>query len=174
MVSHTQTAYALALSFDLVPEKLIQKSAQYFADNVKQFGHLTTGFVGTPLLCKTLSQIGRDDLAFMLLNRKQYPSWLYPVTQGATTIWERWDTQKPDGTIIDGMNSFNHYTYGAIGEWLYNHVAGLSIDPQNPGYKHIIFDPHPGGGLTFATADFQSMYGLVKSSWKIAGNTMRT
>ena len=167
LVSHTQTAYALALSFDLVPEELRQKSATYFAQDVKKFGHLTTGFVGTPLLCSTLSSIGRDDLAFMLLNRKEYPSWLYPVTMGATTIWERWDTQKPDGTIIDGMNSFNHYAYGAIGEWLYNNVAGLSIDPQNPGYKHIIFDPHPGGGLTNVTAEINSIYGIVKSAWEI-------
>ncbi|MEM6700530.1 MAG: family 78 glycoside hydrolase catalytic domain, partial [Bacteroidota bacterium] len=127
MVSHTQTAYALALSFDLIPENLIEKSAQYFAKDVEKFGHLTTGFLGTPLLCPTLSSIGRDDLAFMLLNRKEFPSWLYPVTQGATTIWERWDTQKPDGSIIKGMNSFNHYAYGAIGDWLYSHVAGLNI-----------------------------------------------
>jgi alpha-L-rhamnosidase len=167
LVSHTQTAYALALSFDLIPTELIDKSAQYFAADVKRFGHLTTGFLGTPLLCSTLSKIGRDDLAFMLINRKEYPSWLYPVTQGATTIWERWDTQKPDGTIIEGMNSFNHYAYGAIGEWLYSYVAGLSIDPQHPGYKHIIFRPHPGGGLTHANAEYLSQYGLVKSAWEI-------
>ncbi len=171
MMSHTQTAYAMALSFDLVPDNLKEKSAAYFAADVKKFGHLTTGFLGTPLLCKTLSQIGRDDLAFMLLNRKEYPSWLYPVTQGATTIWERWDTQKPDGTIIDGMNSFNHYAYGAIGEWLYNHVAGLSIDPENPGYKHTIFNPHPGGGLTNANAEFNTLYGKVKSAWEIKDGT---
>lgn len=116
LVSHTQTAYALALSFDLIPEDLREKTAAYFAADVQKFKHLTTGFLGTPLLCSTLSDIGRDDLAFMLLNRKEFPSWLYPVTQGATTIWERWDTQKPDGTIIEGMNSFNHYAYGAIGE----------------------------------------------------------
>ena len=167
LMSHTQTAYALALSFDLVPDHLIQKSANYFAADVKKFGHLTTGFLGTPLLCSTLSKIGRDDLAYMLLNRKEYPSWLYPVTQGATTIWERWDTQKPDGTIIDGMNSFNHYAYGAIGEWMYNHIGGISIDPKKPGYKHILFNPHPGGGLTHANAEIKSLYGVVKSSWKI-------
>lgn len=167
LVSHTQTAYAMALSFDLIPEDLRQNAADYFAADVKKFGHLTTGFLGTPLLCSTLSSIDRDDLAFMLLNRKEFPGWLYPVTQGATTIWERWDTQKPDGTIIDGMNSFNHYAYGAIGEWLYNHVAGLSIDVVNPGYKHILFHPHPGGGLTNAKAEIESMYGLVKSAWEI-------
>jgi len=167
LVSHTQTGYALALSFDLVPENLRKKSAAYFANDVKKFGHLTTGFVGTPLLCSTLSDIGRDDLAFKLLNRKEFPSWLYPVTQGATTIWERWDTQKPDGTIIEGMNSFNHYAYGAIGQWLYEHVAGMKSDIENPGFKHIHFHPHPGGGLTNANAEFKSMYGLVKSAWEI-------
>jgi alpha-L-rhamnosidase len=167
LVSHTQTAYALAISFDLIPPDLIKKSAEYFAQDVERFGHLTTGFLGTPLLCSTLSKIGRDDLAFMLLNRKEFPSWLYPVTQGATTIWERWDTQKPDGTIIEGMNSFNHYAYGAIGEWLYNHVGGLRIDPKAPGYKHILFYPHPGGGLTSAEAEFISLYGKIRSAWEI-------
>jgi len=133
-------------------------------------GHLTTGFVGTPLLCKTLSSQGYDKLAFMLLNRKEYPSWLYPVTQGATTIWERWDGQKPDGTFQSvGMNSFNHYAYGAIGEWLYTYVSGIQIDEQHPGYKHIILAPHPGGGLTNANAEFNSMYGKITSSWKIEG-----
>ncbi|NND34035.1 MAG: family 78 glycoside hydrolase catalytic domain [Saprospiraceae bacterium] len=171
LVSHTQTAYALAISFDLIPDTMAENSARYFAEDVERFGHLTTGFLGTPLLCSTLSKIERDDLAFMLLNRKEFPSWLYPVTQGATTIWERWDTQKPDGTIIQGMNSFNHYAYGAIGEWLYTHVAGLSTDPEQPGYRHIIFNPHPGGGLTTARAEFVSLFGPVKSSWEIRGET---
>ena len=166
VVSHTQTGYSLALAFDLLPDNLKKNAAEYLANDVRKMGHLTSGFVGTPLLCKTLSSIGQDDLAFMLINRKKYPSWLYPVTQGATTIWERWDGQKPDGSFQDvGMNSFNHYAYGAIGEWLYKHVAGLDLDPQNPGYKHILLAPHPGGGLTKASAELKSMYGIVKSSW---------
>ena len=167
LVSHTQTAYALALTFDLIPANLIEKTAHYFAQDVEKFGHLTTGFLGTYVLCSTLSKIGRDDLAFMLLNRKEFPSWLYPISMGATTIWERWDTQKPDGTIIEGMNSFNHYSYGAIGEWLYTYVGGLKIDPENPGYKHILFHPHPGGGLTSANTEFLSRYGKIKSDWEI-------
>ncbi len=170
LISPTQTAYSLALAFDLLPENLIPKAAKYLADDVKKMGHLTTGFVGTPLLCKTLSNQGYDDLAFMLLNRKEYPSWLYPITQGATTIWERWDGQKPDGTFQTvGMNSFNHYAYGAIGEWLYTHVAGIEIDKENPGYKHFVLAPHPGGGLTNAEAEFESMFGKIKSAWKIDG-----
>lgn len=168
LVSHTQTAYVLALSFGLVPDDRIENAANYLAQDVAKFGHLTTGFLGTPLLCHTLSGIGRDDLAFMLLNRKKYPSWLYPVTQGATTIWERWDGQKPDGTFQDvGMNSFNHYAYGAIGEWLYNWVAGISIDETHPGYKHFVLAPHTGGDLTYAKANFESVHGTISSYWKL-------
>ena len=170
LVSHTQTAYSLALAFDLLPEDLIPAAAKYLADDVRNFGHLTTGFVGTPLLCKVLSDNGYPDLAFMLVNRKEYPSWLYPVTQGATTIWERWDGLKPDGTFQDvGMNSFNHYAYGAIGEWLYTYVAGIAIDPENPGYKHFFLNPHPGGGLNHANAELETLYGKISSSWKISG-----
>ncbi len=173
LVSHTQTAYLLAIAFNMLPESLVPKAAGFLAADVEKFKHLTTGFLGTPLLCKTLSDIGRDDLAFMLLNRKQYPGWLYPVTQGATTIWERWDGQKPDGTFQDvGMNSFNHYAYGAIGEWLYTYVAGIKIDPENPGYKHFFLAPHPGGGLTNAAATFLSVYGEIKSGWKIENGQM--
>ncbi len=173
LVSHTQTAYLLAIAFELLPEELINKAVEYLAGDVKKFKHLTTGFLGTPLLCKTLSAYGHDDLAFMLLNRKEYPSWLYPVTQGATTIWERWDGQKPDGNFQNvGMNSFNHYAYGAIGEWLYTYVAGIQIDEKNPGYKHFFLSPHPGGGLTNADATFNSIHGEIKSAWKIENENM--
>ncbi|MGV8096372.1 MAG: family 78 glycoside hydrolase catalytic domain [Mangrovibacterium sp.] len=171
LVSHTQTAYALALAFDLLPEELVEKAAAYLERDVRSFKHLTTGFVGTPLLCETLSAHGYEDLAFMLLTRKEYPSWLYPVTQGATTIWERWDGQKPDGTFQNvGMNSFNHYAYGAIGEWLYSYVGGIRIDPEKPGYQHILLHPHVGGGLSYANTAFQSMYGEIQSNWKTEGN----
>lgn len=168
LVSHTQTAYALVLSFELLPDHLVDKAAAYLAQDVKKFRHLTTGFLGTPLLCKTLSGIGRDDLAFMLLNRKEYPSWLYPVTQGATTIWERWDGQKPDGTFQNvGMNSFNHYAYGAIGEWLYSHVAGIQVTEESPGYKQFVLAPHIGGRLTKASAELNSAYGVIRSAWEL-------
>ncbi len=173
LVSNTQTAFCLAIAFELLPENLVPKAAQYLADDVKKMGHLTTGFVGTPLLCKTLSANGYEDLAFMLLNRKEYPSWLYPVTQGATTIWERWDGQKPDGTFQSvGMNSFNHYAYGAIGEWLYSYVSGIKIDENHPGYKHFFLEPHPGGGLKNASAEHLSMYGKISSSWKVLGGNV--
>jgi alpha-L-rhamnosidase len=172
IISHNQTVYSLALAFNILPKDLVPTAVSYLAADVKKYGHLTTGFVGTPILCKSLSTNGQDSLAFMLLNRKKYPSWLYPITQGATTIWERWDGQKPDGTFQDiGMNSFNHYAYGAIGEWLYQYVAGLNIDEQKPGYKHIILSPHVGGGLKNAKVEFNSLYGKIVSSWKLENNS---
>ncbi len=166
---NTQTAYAVALQFDLLPEELRAEAARRLATEVKTRGHLTTGFVGTPYLCHVLSRYGYTDVAYMLLNRQEYPSWLYPVKQGATTIWERWDGQKPDGTFQDvGMNSFNHYAYGAIGEWMYRVVAGLEIDPREPGYKHVLVQPQPGGGLTSAEARLQTLYGETVSGWALA------
>ena len=173
LASNTQTAYALALAFELLPETQRAGAAARLAADVRKFGHLTTGFLGTPVLCQTLSDYGYLDEAYMLLNRTEYPSWLYPVTKGATTIWERWDGQKPDGSFQDvGMNSFNHYAYGAIGEWMYRVVAGIEIDEASPGYKHILIQPRPGGGLTQASASVESMYGLVASGWEIADGKM--
>jgi len=168
LVAHTQTAYTLALAFDMLDSETAKKSAAFLAGDVEQFRHITTGFLGTPLISLTLTDIGRNDLAYSLLNRKEYPSWLYPVTMGATTIWERWDGQKPDSTFQDkGMNSFNHYAYGAIGKWMYQVVAGIGIDKNNPAYKHIIIKPLPGGGLTYAKATHQSMYGAIESGWEL-------
>ncbi len=173
LVAHTQTAYTLALAFDLLDEEQGKKAGTHLAKDVEDFGHITTGFLGTPLISLTLTDIGRNDLAYALLNRKAYPSWLYPVTMGATTIWERWDGQKPDSTFQDpGMNSFNHYAYGAIGKWLYEVVAGIGIDEKNPGYKHIIIQPRPGGGLTSAKATHNSMYGTILSGWTLEDETM--
>jgi alpha-L-rhamnosidase len=123
LASNTQTAYSLALWFDLLPDDMRPEAAKRLAEDVQNFqNHLTTGFVGTPYLCHVLSSNGYLDVAYDLLNQDTYPSWLYPVTMGATTIWERWDGIKPDGSFQDaGMNSYNHYAYGAIGSWLYQH-----------------------------------------------------
>ncbi|NQT27749.1 family 78 glycoside hydrolase catalytic domain [candidate division KSB1 bacterium] len=171
LIADTQTAYTLALSMKLVPEAMIEKVAWNLNYSVHMFRHITTGFLGTPRICQTLSDFGYVDTAYMLLNRKEYPSWLYPVTMGATTIWERWDGIKPDSTFQDaGMNSLNHYAYGAIGKWLYSTVAGIDVDEVNPGYKHIIIKPQPGGGLTHAKAEIKTMYGLASSSWQIDGD----
>jgi len=173
LVAHTQTAFTLALAFNLLDRETAAKAAAHLARDVEQFGHITTGFLGTPLISLTLTEVGRNDLAYMLLNRREYPSWLYPVTMGATTIWERWDGQKPDSTFqTPGMNSFNHYAYGAIGKWMYQVVAGIGIDEKNPGYKHVIINPRPGGGLTHAKATHESMYGTIASGWELEGETL--
>jgi alpha-L-rhamnosidase len=163
---NTQTAYAVALQFDLLPEALRATAAQRLAQDVRQRKHLTTGFLGTPYLCHVLARYGYLDEAYSLLNREEYPSWLYPVKQGATTIWERWDGQKPDGTFQDvGMNSFNHYAYGAIGDWMYRVMAGIETDEAAPGYKHIRIQPRPGGGFTEVKASHETPYGNVASAW---------
>jgi alpha-L-rhamnosidase len=169
---NTQTAYAVALQFDLLPEGQRAAAAARLARDVRERKHLTTGFVGTPYLCHVLSRYGYLDEAYLLLNRQEYPSWLYPVKQGATTIWERWDGQKPDGSFQSaGMNSFNHYAYGAIGEWMYRVMAGLEIDESAPGYAHTLIQPRPGGGLTRVSASHESLYGQVRSAWTLDGGT---
>ncbi len=164
---NSQTAYVLALYFDLLPEDVRSLAVERLVEEIARDGyHVTTGFVGTPYLCHVLSQHGHTDVAYKLLNQEEYPSWLYPVKQGATTIWERWDGIKPDGSFQDAsMNSFNHYAYGAIGDWLYQVVAGINVDPQAPGYKRVVVQPQPGGGLTFARAELDSMLGRVSSEW---------
>ena len=167
----TQTAYVLALEFDLLPEALRSAAAERLARDVRTRGHLTTGFLGTPYLCHILSRYGYLDEAYRLLNREQYPSWLYPVKQGATTIWERWDGQKSDGSFQDaGMNSFNHYAYGAIGDWMYRVVAGIEVDPSAPGYKHLLIQPQPGGGLTRVRASHLTPFGRVACWWELQAN----
>ncbi len=164
---NTQTAYVLALEFDLLPERMREQAAERLAREVAGRGHLTTGFLGTPYLCHVLARYGYLDAAYKLLARRQYPSWLYPVTQGATTIWERWDGQRPDGSFQDpGMNSFNHYAYGAIGDWMYRVMAGIEIDPEAPGYRHFLVQPRPGGGFTKVSARHETMYGTVRSAWE--------
>ena len=118
LVSSTQTAYVLALNFDMLPENLRAQAADRLVANVKDYdNHLTTGFLGTPYLCHVLSRFGHSDVAYKLLLQDTYPSWLYPIKMGATTIWERWNSEKPDSTFqTPGMNSFNHYFYGAVGD----------------------------------------------------------
>jgi alpha-L-rhamnosidase len=169
LVSGTQTAYVLALQFDMLPESLRTQAAERLAQNVKDYGnHLTTGFLGTPYLCHVLSRYGYTDVAFKLLMQETYPSWLYPVKMGATTIWERWDGIKPDSTFqTPSMNSYNHYSYGAIGDWMYRVVAGIDTYEDGPGYKHIRIMPHIGGGLTDVSAALQTYYGQLSSHWKL-------
>lgn len=172
LVSSSQTAYVLALQFDMLPESMRQQAANRLAENVKSYNnHLTTGFLGAPYLCKVLSRFGHEDLAFTLLLQETYPSWLYPVKMGATTIWERWDGQKPDSSFQNaGMNSFNHYAYGAIGEWMYEHITGIQADPAHPGFKQFFVRPRPGGKLSYAKASLQTAYGELVAGWKQEDN----
>lgn len=166
IMSNTQTAYLLALQFDLLTDEMESNAAEYLVSRINERGHLTTGFLGTPHLNPILTQYGHADQAYELMLRKEYPSWLYPVTKGATTIWERWDGIKPDSTFQNpGMNSFNHYAYGAIGEWLYKSVAG--VDQKSAGYKEISIHPIIGGKLTHAKGVLHSMYGEIESSWNL-------
>jgi alpha-L-rhamnosidase len=165
----TQTGYVLSLDFDLLPPDTRPASAAKLASDVRQHGHLTTGFLGTPHLLNVLTRFGYQDLSYSLLKREEFPSWLYPVKQGATTIWERWDGLKPDGSFQDaGMNSFNHYAYGAVGEWMYEVMGGINIDPKAPGYQHVLIHPQPGGDFTFVNLSHDSPYGRVSSHWRIA------
>jgi alpha-L-rhamnosidase len=165
----TQTSYILALQFDLLPEELRPAAVAELVRNIQQrANHLSTGFVGTPYINWVLSEADYLDTAYSLLKQTSWPAWLYSVTQGATTIWERWDGWTHDKGFQDpGMNSFNHYAYGAIGAWLYAVVGGIDLDPQQPGYKHIIMRPRPGGDLTSAIAELHSIYGPIRSAWML-------
>jgi alpha-L-rhamnosidase len=169
LVCNTQTAYVLALHFDLLPENLRLQAVERLVKDIKDHkNHLTTGFLGTPYLCHVLTRFGKNDVAYELLNQETYPSWLYPVKMGATTIWERWDGIKPDGSFQDaGMNSYNHYAYGAIGDWMYQNMAG--IDWAEPGFKKVRISPKPGGGITSAKGSYESPFGTIISSWSVVG-----
>lgn len=164
VMSDTQTAYVLALHFDLLPDYLRKQAADRLVDNIHRYkDHITTGFLGTPYICEVLTDTGHSDLAYKLLMNEDCPGWLYQVLHGATTIWERWDSIRPDGTIIDGMNSFNHYSFGSIGDWLYR--SALGIRETSPGYRTIEFCPHAGGGITYMKGSTQTPYGRVAAEW---------
>ncbi len=168
MVSDSQTAYSLAIGFDLLPSEDARAAAgARLAELVAAAGNrITTGFVGTPLVTDALSATGQLATAYDLLLERECPSWLYPVTQGATTIWERWDSLLPGGRVNPGsMTSFNHYALGAVADWLHRVVAGLA--PLAPGYREVRFAPRPGGGLTRAAARHRSPYGMVSISWEL-------
>ena len=168
--TETQTSYLLALAFDLLPENK-RKNAQ--ANLLRKLNdadnHLRTGFLGTPLLSQVLDDMGEIDLMYKLLFNETYPSWFYSINQGATTIWERWNSySKTEGYNPKSMNSLNHYAYGAIGEWMYERVAGIA--PLEAGYKSIKIAPQPRAPLTTASATYYTPYGKVASSWTLEGN----
>jgi alpha-L-rhamnosidase len=163
MTPDKQASYVRVLAFDLLPERLRPLAAQHLVELIRRADtHLGTGFLSTPFLCHVLSSNGYLDVAYALLKQETRPSWLYAVNKGATTIWESWDGIDEEG---NAHNSLNHYAYGAVGSWLYQVVAGIELEA--PGYKHIRFQPQPGGGLTAASATYQSLYGEIVSSWRI-------
>jgi alpha-L-rhamnosidase len=168
LMSDAETAYALALVFDLLPTaEQRQHAGNRLNELVRDGGyHIRTGFVGTPLICDALCLTGHYLTAYRLLMQRECPSWLYPVTMGATTIWERWDSMLPDGSINPGeMTSFNHYSLGAVADWMHRTIGGLA--PAEPGYHRIAVRPRPGGGITCASTRHITPYGLAESSWKI-------
>jgi alpha-L-rhamnosidase len=168
--SETQTAYALALRFDLLPEALRAKAAEHLAADVEARGVLTTGFIGVAHLLPALTLGGRTDLAYQLLQNQRYPSWLYSINKGATTIWERWDGIMENGQFqTESMNSFNHYSFGAVGEWMYSTIAGIELDEAAPAYRHFFVRPQPGGGLTHAEASLDTIVGTIGTRWKLDG-----
>ncbi|WP_335991211.1 family 78 glycoside hydrolase catalytic domain [Glycomyces sp. MUSA5-2] len=170
LLSDSATAYALALQFDLIGEAERQRAADRLAQIVRDNGYkISTGFIGTPLICDALSENGHSAEAYRLLLHTGQPSWLYTVQQGATTIWERWDSLLPDGTVNpSGMTSFNHYAFGAVGDWMHRVVAGLA--PAAPGYRRLRIAPQPPRrGLTAASATLRTPYGDASSAWTLAG-----
>ena len=169
IVGNTQCCYAMALKFDLLPEELRSKAVQYLQDDIKAKGwHLSTGFVGVSYLLPVLTGAGKLDTAYHLLMQDTFPSWLFSVKQGATTIWERWDGWTPERGFQDpGMNSFNHYSLGSCGQWLYDSVAGIGLDAEKPGFRHVVIHPRVGGGLTSACGSLRSIRGLITSSWAV-------
>jgi alpha-L-rhamnosidase len=167
----TQAGYALALSFDLLPEPIRPKAVQHLLEGIERYnGHLSTGIQTSHRAMLQLSRYGHDNVAWKVLTDRSFPSWLYMIDNGATTIWERWDGYvKGRGFQSPGMNSFNHWAFGAIGEWMWRHIIGLSPDDARPGWKHFTIAPHPGGGLTWAKGRYESIRGTIAADWRVEG-----
>ena len=172
VLGDTQTSYLLALAFDLVPDALVEAAGNRLVACIEARNwHLSTGFLGTPLLNPVLSKVARGDVAYRLLKQESYPSWLYPIKNGATTMWERWNSwteEKGFGPVE--MNSFNHYAYGAIGEWLYQRVCGIAPHPDYPGYERAVLAPLPGGGMSRGGGSLDTRVGTFVSKWQVKGS----
>jgi alpha-L-rhamnosidase len=178
----TQTGCAISIMFGIAPEVAMASAGAALADLVKANGYrIATGFLGTPLVLPALSRTGHTEIAYRLLLNRDCPGWLYQVDRGATTMWERWDAVRADGSLHSGamstgeansMTSFNHYAYGAVSTWLYRTVAGISPDPRWPGFGHILFAPEPGGGLEWARAKVGTGYGEVSIHWMKVGESL--
>jgi alpha-L-rhamnosidase len=170
----TQTAYLLALAFQLLAPELVPAAVAHLSADIESRGNrLTTGFVGVSLLCPVLAEHGRADLAYALLHQDEYPSWGYSIRHGATTIWERWDGFTEHGGFQSAaMNSFNHYSLGSVGDWLYGRVAGIDQTPSSTAYRELLLRPTPGGHLTWARAEQETARGLVACGWSIENDRL--
>ncbi|HET7572045.1 MAG TPA: family 78 glycoside hydrolase catalytic domain [Gaiellaceae bacterium] len=172
LVTETQTGYLLVLAFGLVPEELRAHAVARLVADIEEQGRLNTGFLGTPLALPVLSDHGQHELACRLAQRREYPSWLFSVRHGATTIWERWDGWTTDGGFKNAtMNSFNHYALGSVGDWLYRYVGGLDLADGVPGYAHAVVRPRPGGSLTEAALEYDSVRGRFAVAWTLRDGT---
>ncbi|MHA6513250.1 alpha-L-rhamnosidase [Tessaracoccus sp. Z1128] len=173
ILSDCATVYSLAIAFGLLgPAQRVWAGAR-LAELVERSGfHISTGFAGTPFIADALTSTGHDDAAFRLLLQRECPSWLYPVTMGATTIWERWDSMLPDGSVNPGdMTSFNHYALGAVADWLHRVVGGLA--PLEPGYRRILVAPHAGQGIDWARTELDTPHGVASVEWELCGDEVR-
>jgi alpha-L-rhamnosidase len=170
----TQTAYILAIAFDLISAEQQERAATHLVRLIAEAdGHLRTGFLGTPFIVDVLDRMGHVDVASSVLFKETYPSWFYSINQGATTMWERWNSYSHEDGFGDvAMNSFNHYAYGAVGQYLYERIAGLAPDPDHPGYKHFFVRPVVSGPLTSAKAELETAYGKASSGWKKVGDKL--
>ena len=166
-MSDAQTVYALAIVFGLLDDQQTEAAGKRLAELVAGSGYrIQTGFAGTPYVTDALTLTGHLDDAYRLLLQQEVPSWLYSVTMGATTIWERWDSMLPDGSINPGqMTSFNHYALGAVADWMHRVIGGIA--PLEPGYSRVLIAPQPGGGITWAKASLRTRHGLVATSWSL-------
>lgn len=174
ILGETQAGYAIALSFDLVPDALRMAVAQKLVQALKVYDNrMSTGFISTICMMDELSEMGYHELACQLAESTRMPSWGYSIEQGATTIWERWDAYvKGRGFQNAGMNSFNHYTFGSVGEWMYKHILGIQPDPESPGWRHFILAPKIGGSLTSAQGSYHSINGLISMEWYLQTNIL--
>lgn len=171
----TQAGYALALNFDLLPPELRPQAAQHLVEGIHRYHeHLSTGIQSTHRALLELTRWGHEQTSWQLLTNRTFPSWLYMIDNGATTIWERWDGYvKGRGFQDPGMNSFNHWAFGAVGEWMWRHIAGLNPDEAHPGWKHFVVYPRPGGGVTWAKSQYESIVGPISTGWALEKASFR-
>jgi alpha-L-rhamnosidase len=168
IVNGTQCIYTLALKFDLISKENRKKAIEYLSENInKKGGHMVAGFVSVGYLLPQLTENGRNDLAYKLIANDTYPSWGYSIVNGATTIWERWNSYTKETGFGDvAMNSFNHYSLGSCGEWMFRYVLGIEAEEESPGYRHYNIKPYPDPSMEYAKGSYASIVGNISVEWK--------